>query len=137
MKELGIQGVRRGQPVITTRSNPSQPSPCDRVNRVFRAQRPNPLWVADFTDVPSAQGTVYTAFITDVFARKIVGWQVETSMTASLVLQALDQAFSQRRPPAGATLIHHSDRGSQYLSLRYTQRLIQAGIAISVGSRGG
>jgi len=97
---------------------------------------PNQLWVSDFTYVSTWMGMVYVAFIIDVFARKIVGWRVSTSMTTSFVLDALNQAVCQRRPAEGSGLIHHSDRGSQYLSIRYTERLADAGIDTSVGSVG-
>ncbi len=134
MKVMKIQGVVRGKKVITTNPDASQPCPDDKVNRVFSAQRPNQLWVSDFTYVSSWQAMVYVAFVIDVFARKIVGWRVSTSMTTSFVLDALNQAICQRGPNGG--LIHHSDRGSQYLSIKYTERLVEAGIDPSVGSVG-
>jgi len=135
MKAMGLQGVVRGKPPTTTTPDTSQPCPDDRVNRAFVAQRPNQLWVSDFTYVPSWQGTVYVAFVIDVFARKIVGWRVSTSMTTEFVLDALNQAICQRAP-SEAGLIHHSDRGSQYLSIKYTERLAEEGIDPSVGSVG-
>jgi putative transposase len=134
MKETGIQGVVRGQKPITTNPETSQPCPDDKVNRDFTASMPNQLWVSDFTYVSSWQGMVYVAFVIDVFARKIVGWRVSTSMTTSFVLDALNQAICQRAP--SGDLVHHSDRGSQYLSIRYTERLAEAGIDPSVGSVG-
>lgn len=107
----------------------------DKVNRVFKAPMPNQLWVADFTYVRTAVGFVYVSFIIDVFARYIVGWQVSTSPNTKLVLDALDQALAARNPPRN-TLIHHSDRGVQYLSIKYSERLEEAKIDPSVGSVG-
>jgi putative transposase len=134
MHRHGLQGVVRGKKK-TTIPDPAQPCPDDRVNRQFVAAMPNQLWVSDFTYVSTWAGMVYVAFIIDVFARKIVGWRVSTSMTTSFVLDALNQAICQRCPTSGG-LIHHSDRGSQYLSIRYTERLADAGIDTSVGSVG-
>jgi transposase InsO family protein len=131
----GLQGVVRGKRK-TTIPDPAQPCPDDKVNRQFVAQAPNQLWVSDFTYVSTWAGMVYVAFIIDVFARKIVGWRVSTSMTTGFVLDALNQAICQRCPVGGSGLIHHSDRGSQYLSIRYTERLADAGIDTSVGSVG-
>ena len=136
MKTMRIQGVVRGRKVITTNPDTAQPCPDDRVNRVFVADMPNQLWVSDFTYVSTWQGMVYVAFVIDVFARKIVGWRVSTSMTTGFVLDALNQAICQRAPGETSQLIHHSDRGSQYLSIRYTERLAEAGIDTSVGSVG-
>ena len=136
MKAMGLQGVVRGKKVITTNPDTAQPCPDDKVNRAFVADMPNQLWVSDFTYVSSWQGMVYVAFIIDVFARKIVGWRVSTSMTTGFVLDALNQAICQREPSEADKLIHHSDRGSQYLSIRYTERLAEAGIDTSVGSVG-
>ena len=130
----GIQGVVRGQKPITTNPDTSQLCPDDKVNRDFTASMPNQLWVSDFTYVSSWQGMIYVAFVIDVFARCIVGWRVSTSMTTGFVLDALNQAICQRAP--SDDLIHHSDRGSQYLSIRYTERLAEAGIDPSVGSVG-
>lgn len=127
MKALDLQGVVRGKK-RTTIPDPSQPCPDDKVNREFTAEAPNKLWVSDFTYVSSWAGMVYVAFVIDVFARRIVGWRVSTSMTTSFVLDALNQAICQRYPEGQETLIHHSDRGSQYLSIRYTERLEEAGI---------
>jgi len=135
MKEHELQGVTRGGQK-TTIPDPAQPCPDDRVNRKFTADAPNQLWVSDFTYVSTWAGMVYVAFIIDVFARRIVGWRVSTSMTTSFVLDALNQAICQRGPAKGGGLIHHSDRGSQYLSIRYTERLADAGIDTSVGSVG-
>ena len=135
MKVMGLQGVVRGKTVITTTPDTSRPCPDDRVNRRFVAQRPNQLWVSDFTYVSSWQGTIYVAFVIDVFARKIVGWRVSTSMTTQFVLDALNQAICQRTT-AKVGLVHHSDRGSQYLSIKYTERLAEEGIDPSVGSVG-
>jgi len=122
--------------VRTTQPDRSLPCPQDRVNRVFRAERPDRLWVSDFTYVSTWQGWLYVAFVTDVFARRIVGWKVSTSMSTDFVLDALEQALHARRPGDTSGLIHHSDRGSQYLSIRYTDRLAEAGVDTSVGSRG-
>ncbi len=136
MKTMGIQGVVRGEKVVTTNPDTAQPCPDDKVNREFVANMPNQLWVSDFTYVSSWQGMVYVAFVIDVFARKIVGWRVSTSMTTGFVLDALNQAICQRAPSEADGLIHHSDRGSQYLSIKYTERLADAGIDTSVGSVG-
>ncbi|WP_420645897.1 IS3 family transposase [Yoonia vestfoldensis] len=136
MKAMGLQGVVRGKKVTTTNPDTAQPCPDDKVNRAFVAAMPNQLWVSDFTYVSSWQGMVYVAFVIDVFARKIVGWRVSTSMTTGFVLDALNQAICQRAPSEADKLIHHSDRGSQYLSIRYTERLAEAGIDTSVGSVG-
>ena len=136
MRTTGLQGVVRGKKVVTTNPDASQPCPDEKVNRAFVAQMPNQLWVSDFTYVSSWQGMVYVAFVIDVFARKIVGWRVSTSMTTSFVLDALNQAICQRAPSEADKLIHHSDRGSQYLSIKYTERLAEAGIDTSVGSVG-
>nr|WP_156916864.1 IS3 family transposase [Leisingera aquimarina] len=136
MKVMGLQGVVRGKKVTTTNPDTAQPCPDDKVNRAFVADMPNQLWVSDFTYVSSWQGMVYVAFVIDVFARRIVGWRVSTSMTTGFVLDALNQAICQRAPSEADKLIHHSDRGSQYLSIRYTERLAEAGIDTSVGSVG-
>ena len=134
MKKLGIQGVRRGKKCWTTISDDLLDRPTDKVNRQFVAARPNQLWVADITFVATWTGFVYVAFITDVFARYIVGWRVSRSLRTDLVLDALEQALWARRETAG--LIHYSDHGCQYLSIRYTERLAQANIDASVGSIG-
>jgi transposase InsO family protein len=136
MKDLGLRGaVRGGGFVVTTRPDDTARVP-DLVDRDFTATRPNQLWVADFTYVATADGFVYTAFVIDVFARRIVGWKVSHAMRTDFVLDALDQALHQRGDDAVAGLVHHSDRGIQYVSMRYTERLGDAGIAPSVGSRG-
>lgn len=124
MKRLGLEGARRGKVVRTTIPNKVLPCPLDRVNRQFRAERPNQLWVAEFTYVSTWQGWLYVAFVIDVFARRIVGWRVSTSMHTDFVLDALEQALYARQPELGS-LIHHSDRGSQYVSIRYTERLVE------------
>ena len=134
MKSMGIQGITRGK-LKATKSNPALPCPEDKVNRKFKAPAPNILWVADFTYVRTAVGFVYVAFIIDVFARYIVGWKVSSSPNAQMVLDAQDQALAARRPDPN-TLIHHSDRGVQYLSIKYTERLEKAEIDPSVGSVG-
>jgi len=136
MGALGLAGAVRGKPVKTTRSDPAAPCPEDRVNRTFHAPRPNALWLSDFTYVATWAGCVYVAFVIDAFARRIVGWRVSRSMQAQFVLDALEQALYDRRPLQDARLVHHSDRGSQYLSIRYTERLAEAGIEPSVGSVG-
>ena len=134
MRQLEIQGVRRGGKRWTTVCDEALPQPADRVNRHFAATRPNRLWVADLTFVAAWSGFVYVAFVVDVFARRIVGWRVSRSLRTALVLDALEQALWSRHDTAG--LIHHSDRGSQYLSIRYTERLAAAGVEASVGSVG-
>ena len=136
MRQLGLQGVRRGKVVRTTVGDPKAPCPLDKVNRQFKAQRPNQLWVSDFTYVSTWQGWLYVAFVVDVFARRIVGWRVSTSMTTDFVLDALEQALYARQPERDGSLVCHSDRGSQYVSIRYTERLAQADIEPSVGSKG-
>jgi transposase InsO family protein len=136
MRRMGLQGIVRGKSVRTTISDKSAPCPLDRVNRDFKAPAPNRLWVSDFTYVATWAGVVYVAFVIDVYARRIVGWRVSRTAEASFVLDALEQALHARRPAKGGGLIHHSDRGSQYLSIRYTERLGEAGIAPSVGSVG-
>lgn len=135
MRRLGIQGAVRGKVMRTTVSDPKAPCPLDRVNRNFKAQRPDQLWVSDFTYVSTWQGWLYVAFVIDVYARRIVGWRVSKSMHTDFVLDALEQALYARQPDRDK-LVHHSDRGSQYVSIRYTERLAQAGIEPSVGSRG-
>ena len=136
MKHMGRQGVRRGKIVRTTIPDSAVPCPLDRINRQFKADRPNQLWVSDFTYVSTWQGWLYVAFVIDVFVRCIVGWRVSSSMHTDFVLDALEQALYARQPEKSEGLIHHSDRGSQYLSIRYTERLAQADIEPSVGSRG-
>jgi transposase InsO family protein len=135
MRKQGLAGVRRGKVVRTTVPNPAAPCPRDHVNRQFVAQRPNQLWVSDFTYVSTWQGFVYVAFVIDVYARFIVGWRVSRNMQTDFVLDALEQALCARQPDRDS-LIHHSDRGVQYVSIRYTERLAEAGIEPSVGSIG-
>lgn len=136
MRELGLQGVIRGKPVRTTISDKAAPCPLDHVNRQFHAPAPNRLWVSDFTYVATWAGFAYVAFVIDVYARYIVGWRVSRTAHASFVLDALEQAIHDRRPVHRGGLVHHSDRGSQYVSIRYTERLAEAGIEPSVGSVG-
>jgi transposase InsO family protein len=136
MRQMGLQGIVRGRSVRTTISDKAAPCPLDRVSRDFNAPAPNRLWVSDFTYVTTWSGFVYVAFVIDAYARRIVGWRVSRSAEARFVLDALEQAIHARRPAQGGGLIHHSDRGSQYLSIRYTERLGEAGIAPSVGSVG-
>ena len=136
MQNMGLRGVIRGKPVRTTISNKAAPCPLDHVKRQFQAPRPNALWVSDFTYVPSWVGFVYVAFVIDVFARRIVGWRASRTAHTSFVLDALEQALHDRRPVHRGGLIHHSDRGSQYVSIKYTERLVKAGIEPSVGSVG-
>jgi putative transposase len=135
MRAMGLRGVVRGKAIRTTVSDTAAPCPLDRVNRDFKAPRPNVLWVADFTYVATWTGFVHVAFVVDAFARRIVGWRVSRTATASFVLDALEQALHARRPVKGG-LVHHSDRGVQYVSITYTERLAEAGIAPSVGSVG-
>ena len=135
MKDIGIEGVIRGKRPRTTIPDKALPCPLDRVNRQFHASAPNVLWVSDFTYVATWQGFVYVAFVIDVFARRIVGWRASRTANAGFVLDALQQAIHQRRP-AQDQLVHHSDRGSQYLSIKYTERLAEAKITPSAGSVG-
>ena len=134
MRAMGLQGVVRGRRHKTTIPDEAAPRPLDLVQRNFTAERPNQLWVADLTYVATWRGFVYVAFITDVFSRKIVGWRVSNSLRSDLALDALEQALHARPDLRG--LVHHSDRGVQYLSIRYTERLDGMGIAPSVGSVG-
>lgn len=136
MREMGLRGVVRGRAWRTTTQPSTETRPSDLVKRRFVATRPNQLWVSDFTYVATWQGFVYAAFVIDVFARRIVGWRVAASLTTEFVLDALEQAIYARRDDTRPGLVHHSDRGTQYLSMRYTARLGDAGIAPSVGSRG-
>ncbi len=137
MREMGLRGTVRGRAwKVTTQSDPAATRPTDLVDRQFVATRPNQLWVADFTYVATWRGFVYVAFVIDVFARRIVGWRVSSSLRTDFVLDALEQAIYNRRKAGVSDLVHHSDRGTQYLSMRYTERLAEAGIAPSVGSRG-
>ena len=136
MRRMGLQGVIRGKRVRTTIADKAAPCPRDRVNRQFRASRPNVLWVSDFTFVATWQGFVYAAFIIDAYARRIVGWRVSRTAHAGFVLDALEQAIHERKPVSGGGLVHHSDRGVQYVSIKYTERLAEAGLVPSVGSVG-
>lgn len=136
MAAMGLAGVRRGKTTVTTVSNPKASCPLDKVNREFRAERPNALWVVDFTYVHTWAGFVYVAFVIDGYVRRIVGWKVSTSATASFVLNALEQAIHARRPGPEDGLIHHSDRGVQYLAMNYTQRFAEANLVPSAGSVG-
>ena len=135
MRRMGLQGVIRGKSVRTTVPDTAAACPLDHVNRQFHAERPNVLWVSDFTYVSTWAGFVYTAFVIDAFARRIVGWRVSRSAHAGFVLDALEQALHERRPVEGS-LVHHSDRGVQYVSIKYTERLVEAGLVPSVGSVG-
>ncbi|MES2020122.1 MAG: IS3 family transposase [Pseudomonadota bacterium] len=136
MREMGLAGVIRGKPVRTTVSDKAAPCPLDHVNRRFYAPAPNMLWMSDFTYVATWAGFVYVAFVIDTYARRIVGWRASRTAHAGFVLDALEQALHGRRPAHRGGLIHHSDRGSQYLSIKYTERLAEAGIEPSVGSIG-
>ena len=137
MRAMGVAGVVRGRAwVTTTQSQPALDRPRDLVDRQFQATRPNQLWVSDFTYVATWAGFVYVAFVINVFARRIVGWRVSSSLRTDFVLDALEQAIYARGGARPAGLVHHSDQGTQYLSMRYTDRLAEAGIAPSVGSRG-
>ncbi|GAB5378333.1 MAG: IS3 family transposase [Acuticoccus sp.] len=136
MQGMGLQGVIRGRPVRTTIQDKAAPCPLDHVNRVFHVPAPNRLWLSDFTYVSTWSGFVYVAFVIDAYARRIVGWRVSRTAHAGFVLDALEQALHERRPVHRAGLVHHSDRGSQYVSIRYTERLAEAGIEPSVGSVG-
>jgi putative transposase len=136
MRSMGLQGVIRGKPVKTTISDKAAPCPLDKVNRQFQSPAPNRLWVSDFTYVSTWRGFVYVAFVIDAYARRIVGWRVSRTAHASFVLDALEQALHDRRPIHGGGLVHHSDRGVQYVSIKYTERLAEAGIEPSVGSIG-
>ena len=134
MREHGLQGVWRGKGKITTNSRDDQKRAYDLVNRNFNARQPNQLWVADFTYIKTTSGWVYTAFIIDVFARAIVGWKVSDRMNTDMVMAALNQAIADRNHPKD--VIHHSDRGVQYLSIRYTDKMADSGVIASVGTTG-
>jgi len=134
MRNLGLAGVRRGKRCRTTIPDTRADRPADLVHRQFKAARPNQLWVADFTYVATWTGFVYVAFIIDVFARRVIGWRVARSMQTDLVLDALEQALWSR--PGIDGVVHHSDRGSQYLSIKYSERLTAAGVEPSVGTTG-
>jgi putative transposase len=135
MGELGLEGVRRGKTRRTTTPDETTARPADLVDRHFAAQRPNQLWVADLTYVATWSGFVYVAFVIDAFSRFLVGWQASRSLRTDLALDALEMAIWRRQAQLDG-LVHHSDRGSQYLSIRYTERLAEAGAVASVGSRG-
>jgi transposase InsO family protein len=135
LRQLGLQGVRRGKPHKTTTPDQAADRPADLVDRDFSAARPNQLWVADLTYVATWAGFVYVAFVIDVFSRFIVGWQASRSLRTDLALDALEMAIWRRQAQLDG-LVHHSDRGSQYLAIRYTERLAEAGAVTSVGSRG-
>jgi putative transposase len=136
MREMGLQGAVRGRAWVTTTRDDGSERPLDLVDRDFGAMRPNELWVSDLTYIATWKGPVYAAFVIDAFARRIVGWRVSSSLKTDLALDALEQAICEREDSQGGELIHHSDRGSQYLSIRYTERLAKEGIEPSVGSRG-
>lgn len=136
MRQMGLRGVVRGRSFKTTTPDVAAKRPLDLVKRNFKASRPNQLWVADLTYVPTRNGFVYTAFVIDVFSRRIVGWRVSTTLRSDLALDALEQAIHTRQLGTGEQLVHHSDRGTQYLSIRYSERLAEAGIEPSVGSVG-
>ncbi|WP_263632732.1 IS3 family transposase, partial [Streptomyces sp. 8L] len=134
MSELGIEGVIRGQRRRTTIPEPAAPRPPDLVNRRFSAERPNQLWLADLTYIRTWSGWVYAAFVLDAYSRRIVGWQAATHMRTDLPLDALEMALWRQKIKKGSDLVHHSDRGSQYVSIRYTERLADVGASASVGS---
>jgi putative transposase len=136
MRAMGLYGVVRGKRFKTTRGVEELPRPVDRVNRNFHVPRPNALWVSDLTYVATWRGFVYVAFVIDAYSRRIVGWRVSSSLRTDLALDALEQALYDRAVSAEEGLVHHSDRGVQYVSIRYTERLAEAGIEPSVGSIG-
>ena len=136
MNDLGLCGAVRGRRFRTTIPADVAARPQDLVQRDFTAERPNRLWVSDFTYVATWRGFVYVAFVIDTFARRIVGWRVSSSLKTALALDALEQAICEREEARDERLVHHSDRGVQYLSIHYTERLAEAGIEPSVGSRG-
>ena len=136
MRDMGLRGAIRGKPLRTTISDKAAPCPLDRVNRQFHASAPDRLWLADFTYVATWTGFVYVAFVIDAYARRIVGWRASRTAHADFVLDALEQALHDRRPASPSGLVHHSDRGAQYVSIKYTERLAEAGIEPSVGSVG-
>jgi transposase InsO family protein len=136
MRKMGLKGVIRGKPLRTTISDKAAVCPLDHVQRQFHAPAPNRLWLSDFTYVATWSGFVYVAFVIDAYARRIVGWRASRTAHAGFVLDALEQALYERRPKRSDALIHHSDRGSQYVSIKYTDRLAVAGIEPSVGNVG-
>jgi putative transposase len=136
MRSMGLAGRVRGRRRRTTITDPTSDRPSDLVERVFAATAPNQLWVADITYVATWSGFAYVALVTDVFSRTIVGWRVANTLRADLALDALEMAIWARKEEEFPGLVHHSDRGVQYLSIRYTERLAEVGAAASVGSRG-
>lgn len=136
MRDLGLTGAVRGRKFTTTIAADTAARPLDLVDRDFTATRPNQLWVSDLTYVATWRGFVYVAFVIDAYARRIVGWRASSSLRSDLALDALEQAIYDREDDGADRLVHHSDRGVQYLSIRYTERLAQAGIEPSVGSKG-
>jgi transposase InsO family protein len=133
---MGLKGVTRGKPQRTTFSDKTAPCSLDRVNRQLHAPRPNVLWVSDFTYVATWSGFVYVAFVIEVYARRIFGWPVSRVAHAGFVLDALEQALHDRRPLSDGGLVCHSDRGSQYVFIKYTERLAEEGLEPSFGSVG-
>ena len=138
MRELGLRGARRGKQVRTTRADAAAARPADLVGRRFSPPAPDRLWVADYTYVPAWAGMVYVAFVIDAYSRRILGWRAATSMKTALVLDALEQALWARRRDGRdlAGLVHHTDAGSQYTSIAFTERLAAAGVSASVGTVG-
>ncbi|GAA1480502.1 hypothetical protein GCM10009624_09420 [Gordonia sinesedis] len=138
MSQKGLRGARRGRQVVTTHADRSAARPPDRVHRQFHAQRPNQLWVVDFTYVPTWSAMAFTAFVTDVYSRRIVGWRTTSSMPTELPLDALEMALwiRERSGVSVNGVVHHSDAGSQYTALRYTERLADAGAVASIGTVG-
>jgi transposase InsO family protein len=136
MREMGLKGAVRGRRARTTLPADAAERSMDLVDRAFTVERPNRLWVSDLTRVATWRGFVYVAFVIDAFSRRIVGWRASNSLRSDLALDALEQALWERQDRAEDRLVHHSDRGVQYLSIRYTERLAEAGIEPSVGSRG-
>src|SRR5512144_3348350 len=136
MREMGLRGIVRGRRVKTTRADEDVARPLERVHRQFKVNRPNALWVSDLTYVATGQGFSYVAFVIDADARRIVGWRVSSSLSTGLALDALEQALYARLWGRVECLVHHSDRGVQYVSIRYPERLAEAGIEPSVGRVG-
>jgi putative transposase len=136
MRRMGLKGVIRGKTWKTTKPDLSAPRPADLVDRQFKVTAPNRLWVADLTYVRTWAGMTYAAFVLDAYSRMILGWQTSTSLRTDLALDALEMALWRREKENLGGLVHHSDRGVQYLSIRYTERLAEAGAVTSVGSRG-
>lgn len=136
MRSARLHGVIRGKSMRTRVADKAAPCPLDHVNRVFRAPAPNMLWLLDFTYVSTWSGFVYVAFVIDAYAHRIVGWRASKTAHASFVLDALEQALHERRPVHRGGLVHHSDRGSQCVSIKYTKGLVEAGVEPSVGSVG-